>query len=78
MNCEKMGETEIFVKLELEHKDRLFDEVNCVKAISKETFDKLSGHWLDKHRVVLQRRETATMVRKRHFSCFPFLENQLS
>lgn len=74
MNCEKMGETDKFVKLELEHKDRLFDEVNHVKAISKETFDKLSGHWLDKHWLVLHRKETATMVRKHVISVvFHFL-----
>ena len=52
MNCEKIGETDKFVKPELECKDRLFDAVNHVKAISKEPFDKLSGQSLDKHWVV--------------------------
>lgn len=38
MNCEKIGETDKFVKPELECKDSLFDAVNHVKAISKEPF----------------------------------------
>ena len=80
MNCEKIGETDKFVKPELECKDSLFDAVNHVKAISKESFDKLSGHWLDKHWVALLRSETVTMVRKlMSFQlCIPLLENQLS
>lgn len=49
MNSENVGETDKFVKPELEWKDSLFDAVNHVKAISKEPFDKLSGHWLDNH-----------------------------
>lgn len=60
MNCEKIGESDKFVKPELEHKDSLFDAAIHVKAISKEPFDKLSGHWLDKHRVALLRSETVT------------------
>lgn len=77
MHCEKIGETDKFVKPELECEDRWFDAVNHVKAISKEPFDKLSGHWLDKHRVALLRSETATMVRKpMSFQlCMPLLEN---
>lgn len=64
MNCEWIGETDKFVKLELEHKDSLFDAVNHVKTISKEPLDKLSGHWLDKHQVALLRTGTATAVGK--------------
>ncbi|KAJ7405076.1 protection of telomeres 1 [Pitangus sulphuratus] len=51
VNCEKIGESDKFVKPELEHKDSLLDAVNHVKTISKESFDKLSGHWLDKHQL---------------------------
>lgn len=79
MNCEKIRVTDKFVKLELECKDRLFDAVNHVKAISKKHFDKLSGHWLDKHQVVLLRSKAVTMVRKlMSFHCIPLFENQSS
>lgn len=80
MNCEKIGETDKFVKPEIECKDRWFDAVNNMKAISKEPFDNLSEHWLDKHQVALFKSETVTMVRKlMSFQlCIPLLENQLS
>lgn len=80
MNCEKIGETDKFVKPELECKDSLFDAVIRVEAFSKEPFDKLSGHWLDKHWVALLRSETVTMVRElMSFQfCIPLLENLLS
>lgn len=64
MNCEWIGETDKFVKPELECKDSLFDAVNHVKTISKEPLDKLSGHWSDKHQVALLRAGTVTTVRK--------------
>lgn len=64
MNCEETEETDKFFRLELEHKDRFLHEINHVKSTSKETFDKLSRYWLDKHWVALHRSETVTTVRK--------------